>query len=411
MIYLIYTFTEGDFYMKKLLSVSLALLLSLTMFVGCNSGEKDSEGSENNDSEVVVMDGKIDVLTDISLVKTLGRTYMAEDNKLWLCYSGTGVDFDFVGTKCTITIAGDSNATKNDPANNARIAIEVNGERIVDDMINDYFKTYTVFESEAEQTVNVKVIKLSESAMSVCGISKIEVEGSEVKPAAVSDKKIEFIGDSITCGYGVDDLVKENHFMTSTEDTTKAYAYLTAKALGADYSMVCLSGHGIISGYSNDGNKVENQIMPKFYDYLGFCYGSFDSGKQPQNMEWNHADYQPDLVVINLGTNDDSYCQNDAEKQLDYKTQYIEFLKHIREVNPDAHILCTLGVMGDRLYPTIESVVADYTAQTGDTNVSSMKFDVQSPADGYAADWHPTAVTQQKAADKLTAHIKELMNW
>ena len=397
--------------MKRLLSASLALVMSLALFAGCGSDTKSNENSQNNDSEVVIMDGKIDVLSNISLVKTLGRTYYAEDNKLWLCYSGTGVDFDFVGTKCTVTIAGDSGATKNDPANNARIAIEVNGERVVDDMINDYFKTYTVFESDTEQNVNVKAIKLSESAMSVCGISKIEVEGSDVKPAAVSDKKIEFIGDSITCGYGVDDPVKENHFMTSTEDTTKAYAYLTAKALGADYSMVCLSGHGIISGYSNDGNKVENQIMPKFYDYLGFSYGSFASGKQPQNMEWNHADYQPDLVVINLGTNDDSYCQNDAEKQLDYKTQYIEFLKHIREVNPDAHILCTLGIMGDRLYPTIESVVADYTAQTGDTNVSSMKFDVQSPADGYAADWHPTDITQKKAAEKLTAHIKTLMNW
>ncbi len=397
--------------MKRLLSASLALVMSLALFAGCGSDTKSNENSQNNDSEVVIMDGKIDVLSNISLVKTLGRTYYAEDNKLWLCYSGTGVDFDFVGTKCTVTIAGDSGATKNDPANNARIAIEVNGERVVDDMINDYFKTYTVFESDTEQNVNVKVIKLSESAMSVCGISKIEVEGSDVKPAAVSDKKIEFIGDSITCGYGVDDPVKENHFMTSTEDTTKAYAYLTAKALGADYSMVCLSGHGIISGYSNDGNKVENQIMPKFYDYLGFSYGSFATGKQPQNMEWNHADYQPDLVVINLGTNDDSYCQNDAEKQLDYKTQYIEFLKHIREVNPDAHILCTLGIMGDRLYPTIESVVADYTAQTGDTNVSSMKFDVQSPADGYAADWHPTDITQKKAAEKLTAHIKTLMNW
>lgn len=397
--------------MKRLISATLALVMSLALFAGCGGDTKSNENSQKDDSEVVIMDGKIDVLSNIGLVKTLGRTYYAEDNKLWLCYSGTGVDFDFVGTKCTITIAGDSGATKNDPANNARIAIEVNGQRVVDDMINDYFKTYTVFESEAEQNVNVKVIKLSESAMSVCGISKIEVEGSDVKPAAVSDKKIEFIGDSITCGYGVDDPIKENHFMTLTEDTTKAYAYLTAKALGADYSMVCLSGHGIISGYSNDGNKVENQIMPKFYDYLGFSYGSFASGKQPQNMEWNHADYQPDLVVINLGTNDDSYCQNDAEKQLDYKTQYIEFIKHIREVNPDAHILCTLGIMGDRLYPTIESVVADYTAQTGDTNVSSMKFDVQSAADGYAADWHPTDITQKKAAEKLTAHIKTLMNW
>lgn len=49
---------------------------------------------------------------------------------------------------------------------------------------------------------------------------------------------MEFIGDSITCGYGVDDPDKEHHFKTATEDVTKAYAYKTALALNADYSMV-----------------------------------------------------------------------------------------------------------------------------------------------------------------------------
>ena len=67
--------------------------------------------------------------------------------------------------------------------------------------------------------------------------------------------------------------------------------------------------------------------------------------------------------------------------------------------------------MGDRLYPYVEKAAADYTAQTGDTNISTMKFDVQSPDDGYAADWHPTEATHTKASAKLVEKIKEYMGW
>jgi hypothetical protein len=67
--------------------------------------------------------------------------------------------------------------------------------------------------------------------------------------------------------------------------------------------------------------------------------------------------------------------------------------------------------MGDRLYPFVEQAVQQYTQETGDSNISAMKFDVQLAADGYAADFHPSQATHRKAADRLTAHIKELMKW
>lgn len=38
-------------------------------------------------------------------------------------------------------------------------------------------------------------------------------------------------------------------------------------------------------------------------------------------------------------------------------------------------------------------------------------FDVQLASDGYGASWHPSEATHTKAADKLTARIKEIMGW
>ncbi len=65
--------------------------------------------------------------------------------------------------------------------------------------------------------------------------------------------------------------------------------------------------------------------------------------------------------------------------------------------------------MGDRLFPYIEQAVENYTAETGDGNVSTFKFDVQQAADGYSADWHPSVTTHDKAAAKLAEYLKTLL--
>lgn len=342
-------------------------------------------------------------------VRAIGRAMEADDT-LWLVHSGTGCEFTFTGTSATIKIKPDSSFMSR--SNQARIAIYVNGERVVDDMVDKMELVYTVFESETPEECTIKVVKLSEAAYSTIGIASIEATCiGDIKPTAGSDKLIEFIGDSITCGYGVDDEDSSHHFSTTTEDATKTYAYKTAENLGADYSLVSLSGYGIISGYSGDGNKVPEQAMPLYYEKMGNTGGTYLGGYVAQDTDWDFTKRQPDIIVINLGTNDNSYVKNDAAKKEEYTTAYVEFLKQVRAKNPDAKLLCTLGIMGSELYSCIEDAAERYTAETGDTNISTMKFDTQSMSDGIAADWHPSEKTHTKAAEKLTAKIAELMGW
>lgn len=397
----------------KLSRIAAAALCAVLCVSFSACAEKSA--AEPNETAISSMEEKTvkTVIADSSNVKQLGRTYLMDDT-LWLAFSGTGVDFSYTGKKLNLDLVGDGvSEVKDNNENYARFAVYVDGERVVDEVMDQPAKTVTAFESDEAKTVNVKVVKLSEAAMSTMGIKPITIAGDEtIVPTEPKAHKIEFVGDSITCGYGVDDEDENHHFSTATEDVTKAYAYKTAEALDADYSMVSLSGHGIISGWTDNPNeKKPKQIMPLFYNKVGFSYGQFAKTKSPSALTWEFSDYVPDVVVINLGTNDDSYCKNDAEKQQEYTDAYVEFLKKIRDKNPDATIFCTLGIMGQNLFPAVQKAADAYTAETGDTNIHTFMFSSQDGSLGYAADWHPTAATHDKAAEELTAEIKSVMGW
>lgn len=397
--------------MKKSISMFLAAALaalSLTSCSGDNSkgGNGSGVSAENTSAPDPTVESSYKPTDDN--VKPLGRTLYVDDT-LYCALSGTGMEFTFTGTQCSITVKGDSSASASNADSNARVAIYLNGERVIDDMVDKSEEVYEVFKSDTEKEATVSLVKLSESPNSTIGIKEIKATGTAIKPTPNKEKLIEFVGDSITCGYGVDDPDRNHHFSTKTEDVTKAYAYLTAQKLNADYSIVSFSGYGIISGYSGDGKKVAIQTLPPLYDKLGTTWTT-NGAFAPAHEEWDFSKRQPDAVVINLGTNDDSYTKDNAELQEEYCTAYTEFLKQVREKNPDAKILCVFGVMGDRLFPYVQKAVDNYTSETGDNNVSALKLDPQSPRDGYSADWHPSAATHEKVAEIVAEEINKILS-
>lgn len=399
--------------MKKTKRALAAMLTAAAMLMtGCGGSTSSEQTTAATDNTVMTTESEEMAATfafrpSEENVKLIGRTAV-NDGILWLALSASGIEFTYNGTGFEMNVIGDSMVSQGKDKQ-ARFAVYVDGERIADEQVTEAEKLYQFTTSEEDKPTTVKILKLSEAAESTMGLSKITVTGTDVKPTAEKDLKIEFIGDSITCGYGVDDEVKEHHFSTSTEDATKAWAFKAAQKLDADYSLVSYSGHGIISGYSGDGNKVSSQLVPKIYSQFAKSYGNYNGVFNVSSVKWDFSKFQPDFVVINLGTNDASYCGADKEKAADYTAQYVEFLKTIREKNPDAHIICALGVMGDSLYKALEAAVETYTTETGDTKVSPLHLTPQNGSTGYAADWHPTEATHEIASDELVAEIQRIM--
>ena len=340
----------------------------------------------------------------------VGRTsYHADTQTLWCAHSGSGVSFGFRGESCVLTLTADS-AYRRGTVAAVRYAVLRNGRIAAEGQLTVPEQTVTLqFEAGENGFAWVQLIKLSESSDSVMGVKDIAVRSAHMQEnRLISPERkpylIEFIGDSITCGYGVDGICGRDAYQTANENVMKTYAYLTAKQLGADYSMVCFSGYGILSGYTVSGRINDVNLVPRYYDKVGYSSGILEQQRRIQDDRWDFA-VQPDAVVINLGTNDASYTWDFPELQQVFSQAYEKFLHTVREKNPHAMIVCTLGMMGETLCEAMEQAAERFRTKNGDANICTMRFDPMDSADGAAVDYHPSARTHQKAAAKLTAFL------
>ena len=415
---------------KKTLALFFAMMLVMTSCGGnaktqntttetqqaveaTRTDETTTDSEHENESEEQKPEAPESELSDRSFpvseeyTKLTGRTAMDENGVRWIIHSASKAEFKMTGTRASIVVCGDATARSADTSSQARFAVYVNGNRTMDHLVSEQEETIEIFNSDEITEAEISIVKLSEATNSVFGIKSIDAAVVEdIEPLPEKKLKLEFVGDSITCGYGIDDEDRSHHFKTATEDATKTYAYKTAENLEADCSFISYSGHGIISGYTGDGQKAAAQTVPALYEKLGKTYGSADDYID-LNEKWDFSRFVPDYIIINLGTNDSTYTLGDPARMEEFTEGYVDFLETVRKNNSGAHIICSMGVMGDSLFSCMEDAVGRYTEATGDKNVSTLRLPAQDGSLGYAADWHPTESTNEIVAEVLTEYIRE----
>ena len=268
-----------------------------------------------------------------------------------------------------------------------------------------------LFESDVEKTVCVRVMKFSEAAFGYAGLKSLEIDGTVIEPVDTSvnhSLKLEFIGDSITCGYGIEGFWEKDTFTTQQERPDKAYAFLTAKALGAQVQLCSWSGIGLISNYV-DPETVNlpdtHWLMQANWPYTD-KWLSLRLGLEPE--VWDSSRYEPDVLVIHLGTNDLSWVRGLEERRLEYVAQLRQLIEAVHRRSPKAKIVCCLGIMGEALNDSVREAVELFKKDFPKSCAEFLPFTQQLESDGIAADWHPSAVTHKKAAEKLTSLICKL---
>ena len=246
----------------------------------------------------------------------------------------------------------------------------------------------------------VEIIKVTESIQGLCRFEGFYLEDGKhlEKPEPLPDRKIHFIGNSITCGYGIEVRDSSLHFSPETENFYDAYAALTSRILDADWNVVARSGIGV---YRNYGEAVSGSTenMVNIHDRVFY---------DKPFPKWNFLLYQPAVVCVNLGTND--FSENKGDTSL-FRINYDKFLDTLRSKYPTAKIVLLMGpMMNTELLKGILIKLVHVRNIKGDDAFTFFEMSAQGSL-GYGADWHPSREQARKNAAELAAYISKLTGW
>lgn len=279
----------------------------------------------------------------------------------------------------------------------------------------------TLFSSDVSEEHNIKVIKRTENDKGKAGVTGFDFDGELLPPKARESRyRLEFIGDSITCGFGNEAKRRDDLFVTKEENGLLAYSAIAAKLLGAEYNSICVSGIPLcrpldpqfrlpVPGFPD--LRVKQRAMEDCYEYTDRLYEEAH-GRDIGFTAWDFNRFKPDAIIINLGTND-SYrikaAQDKAGEERHFGSRYKDFIYKVRKLNGIKPVICcTLGAMDYYLFDNILRAVEQYKRETRDDRIFCYKFGgIFPPDEGFGAQDHPSAATHLRMGTELSGKLSE----
>lgn len=217
----------------------------------------------------------------------------------------------------------------------------------------------------------VRVEKRSETQYAVGAFKGFFVaDKANALPAAKTERAIEFIGDSLTVGYGntaASTTCTPEELFEAT-DAQEGFGALVAKHYGATYQVNAFSGLGMVRNF--DGRE-----HPKYHLPMLYARTLFDD-PTPDDTPW-----QPQIIVIGIGGNDfsspiraDEPWRTQEEFVADYEKTYVAFMKELRAKNPRALLLMTWTSDRGAEYPASAQRVLAKLRADGMKRVDSMVY-------------------------------------
>jgi lysophospholipase L1-like esterase len=249
---------------------------------------------------------------------------------------------------------------------------------------------------EGEHTV--QLVRRTEAFVGTTQFRGFELNaGGKLLAIPSAKRRIEVIGDSISCGYGNEGKDENEHFSPTTENAYMTYGACAARELGAEYVCTAWSGK----------KMWPDNTIPALYDL---------ALPQDPKSTWDFGKWRPDVVLINLATNDFGKGIPDEKG---WVGAYKAFVERVRRNYPNAEIYVASGsMMGDwgegkpltTLKKYLAMVVADRQA-AGDAKIHELDFAPQDRANGLGSDWHPSVKTHEIMAKQFVDTLRKDLGW
>jgi hypothetical protein len=366
---------------------------------------------------------KVQPLYNIENLKVHGRTTNSL-SPLVLFWTGSGIELNAKGSELWIEVEVDYDIYE------PWISILINSVPVSRQMLTAGRYWICIFRGMNENVIkNLRVIRdvqaMNGDPSCSLQIHALKFDG-ELYPVEDKPYKVEFIGDSITSGEGAIGAKAEEDWISMWFSAIRNYTSITSEALNAEYRVISQSGWGVLSSWDNNPHAS----IPEYYEKVcGVLTGekNLALGAFKEN---DFDSWQPDIVVVNLGTNDggafnspewrDTVTGKAFKQRLNEDGSYNEedlrafenavesFLIKLRKYNKSSHIVWAYGMLGLSMMPSINRAVDTYVKKTGDKKISVFQLP-NTTNETVGARSHPGELSHRKAADELIEYLRQFL--
>lgn len=335
-------------------------------------------------------------------IRYSGRIDRDNPDETILIGSASSIEVAFTGDFCTVLLKNIS------PAGLYNFySIEIDGEyygrgKLAGDSIIPFgFAPKT----KADKHI-LRLVKATEAQNGYIAVDGVKCKNLESLPK-LPKRKIEFIGNSITCGMGIEwkEIPCNTGQWYDQHNAYFAYGPLSAKALNAQFMLSSVSGIGIYRNWNSPG-----PAMPAVYENM---YLNTDKSKK-----WDFSAFTPDLVSICLGTNDFSNGDGSSERtpfdSASYVSAYINFVNTVYSHYPWTQV-CLLtspmvnGPQARMFEKCIDAVKAHFdNVEPRRKLIAVYYFSDFAP---HGCDSHPDKGDHRQMAELLAPFYKKVMGW
>jgi lysophospholipase L1-like esterase len=335
-------------------------------------------------------------------IQYVGRWDRSDPNRVEGSWGAIGIRARFAGTSLKLRIE--------DAQNTFTYSLDGGAQQLLGPGLNGEIALASGL-PDGEHTL--ELYRRSEGGYGKTAISGLVLDAGKelLAPPARPARKLEVVGDSISAGFGDEGTGGST---PQTQNGHAAYGPQLARLLGAEWSIIAHSGQGMFRNLC-EPMPPSAQHMPD-----EFLLTQHPAVPGPA---WDFAAWQPDVLLVTLGTNDFSdyppgACQ--APDLAGFKQAYADFLKLSRSKYPQAEIFAVGTFIGTAAnqFGTCNAAICEAVASVADPRVHCVDPSTGSegmwlvgPGD-YIGDWtHPTVAGHTKLADRLAAVIKPVLGW
>jgi lysophospholipase L1-like esterase len=251
----------------------------------------------------------------------------------------------------------------------------------------------------SESSHLLQLVKRTEASwgMAVFKGLVLEKNGALEEPPALPKRRIEIIGDSISCGYGNEGSRIQCDDLRPYQNSDRTYGAFLARDFGAECRIIAISGKGVVRNWGAKDRTSPDPLPPYYRQTLA---GNPD-------LKWDFKLWVPDAVLVFLGTND--FSTSPQADPADFISSYRALLQAIRKNYPRAQVFC----LGRSDLPNLGALV-EKVAQAEAKKTGKKICYIAIPAFDYrnmGCDGHPKVETHRELADFLAPVFSKTMKW